>query len=99
MKILTDIKYILATNFIQKVLLNAQMFAEKCLFYWLTQLDQTVFTNQTDRLRKKFERLESPIYTLKTKRLFLTEKQLVQYQLLISDIFNHFFQLKITVYF
>ena len=33
-------------------------------------------------------------YTLKTKRLFLTEKQLVQYQLLITVIFNRFFSVK-----
>ena len=36
------------------------------------------------------------IHTLKTKRISLAEKQLVQYQLLITVIF---FQLKITVYF
>ena len=36
-------------------------------------------------------------YTLKTKRLFLTEKQLIQYQRLVTVIFNRFFQLKITV--
>ena len=37
------------------------------------------------------------LYTLKTKRLFLTEKQLVQYQLLITINFLTIFQLKITV--
>ena len=36
------------------------------------------------------------LYTLKTKRLFLTQKQLVQYQQLITVILT-VFQLKITV--